>query len=329
MATSRRRSTPSPRKRGTGSGSNPGLGKFKEIKDRQAEKRAAGRTSWVKVSDEEDDPTIVRAWDPELFREGFIHQVEWEREVEDRKRPGKMKTIKIRRDRLCLDQDEDGEPCPGCRDNLERRYKFWLPVIWRDAPVEVDGKTKGFKDRIALLSGGQRLGDVIDRIQRKKGIKNADIELSKEGEGYNVQYHGDALDKEALSTEDKALIKDFNADKILDKYTEEFDFDSFYEEPWKQDKDEDDDDGDDDDVGERAKRRGSAFPSRSGRKSSSRSQKDDEDNDDDEDDAPRQRRSSRSQAGRKKPGGLANLGKTTNKSSGEGGTSSRRRRRSR
>lgn len=325
-----RRSTPSPRRRGSGS-SNPGLGRFKEIKDRQAEKRAAGRTGWVSVSDDDEDPTLVRAWDEELFREGFIHQVQWDREVDDRKRPGKKKTITVRRDRFCLDQEEDGEPCPGCRDNLERRYKFWLPVIWRDAPVEVDGKTKGFKDRIALLSGGQRLGDVIDRIQRKKGIKNQDIELSKEGEGYNVQYTGEALDKEALSAEDKALIKDFDAEKVLDRYTEEFDFDSFYDEPWKTEGDDKDDDEDDDDVGERAKRRGSAFPSRSGRKSGSRSSNRDEDDDNDEDDRPRQRRSSRSQAGRKKPGGLANLGKKTGntKPSGEDGGTTRRRRRPR
>jgi hypothetical protein len=308
-----RRSRVAPRR-----SANEGLGNVDAILARQAEKRAAGRTGWVKVSDDEEDPTIIRAYDASLFREGYIHQVEFEIEVEDRQKRGKMKTITVRRDRMCLDQEEDGEPCPGCRDELERRYKFWLPVIWRDAPVEVDGKVKGFKDRVALLSGGSRLVAVINRIQKKKGLVKQDVELNKSGEGFNVQYVGEALAAEVLSADDKALIKAFDANKLLDRYTEVLEFDDFYNPPGSKDDDEEES------VGERSRRRGSAFPAR-GKKT----QRDD---DDDGDDAPRPRRSGRGTAGSRKPGGLASLlnNKDNGKSSGtpqirSGGTTRRRR----
>jgi len=285
-----RRSRVAPRRN-----ANEGLGNVDAILARQAEKRAAGRTGWVKVSDDEEDPTIVRAYDASLFRDGYIHQVEFEIEVEDRNKRGRMKTITVRRDRMCLDQDEDGTPCPGCRDELERRFKFWLPVVWREAPVEVDGKVKGYKDRVALLSGGSRLVAVINRIHKKKGLTKQDIELTKSGDGFNVQYVGEPLDREPISDDDKALVKNFDAKKLLDRYTEVLDFDDFYTPPGSKD-----DDDEDESVGERSRRRGSAFPARG--------KKTERDTDDDnDDDAPRQRRSGRGRAGQRKPGGLANL----------------------
>jgi hypothetical protein len=267
-------------KRDVGSGNrNPGLGNVDEILKRQAEKRAAGRTQWVKVSDDDDEPTVVRAWDVKsskggnkgMFRQGYIHQVEFTIEVEDRQRRGKRKKIKIRRDRWCLDQLEQGEPCPGCADELERRFKFWLPVIERQAPITTDvGKVTGYKDRCAILSGGARLVAALQRIQKKKGLINQDVEITKSGEGFGVQYAADALPRAPLSDEDKKLIKDFEAEKKLDRYTEIYDFDHFYDPPGQHD--DDDDDG----------------PPR------------------------RQRRSGRAQAGKRKPGGpLAGLGKRT------------------
>jgi hypothetical protein len=292
----------------------------------------------VKVSDDEEEPTIVRAYDvtpPEMdkdgnpvggmFRIGYIHQVEFEIDVEDRKRKGKTKTITIRRDRWCLDQEEAGEPCPGCKDELERRLKFWLPVIERDAPIVTEaGKITGYKDRVALLSGGSRLLTVLNRIQKKKGLVNQDVELTKSGEGFNVQYAGEALDRSALSADDKSLIKDFDALKKLDRYTEIYDFEHFYDLPGEKDEDEDDDD----DPGEKSRRRGSSFGPRPGKGRSSAKSRDDDDDDDDDDDAPppRRRRSGRSTAGARKPGGLSGLGKKGSSKPAAKSSSTRRRR---
>ena len=335
-APSRRRPRPGsakPQRESANSGLGGGLAD--DILARQKEKREAGRTQWVHVSDDEDQPTVIRAYDvtpPEMdrddnpvggmFRIGYIHQVEFEIDVEDRKRRGKTKTITIRRDRWCLDQKEEGEPCPGCKDELERRLKFWLPVIERDAPILTDaGKITGYKDRIALMSGGSRLLAVINRIQKKKGLVNQDVELTKSGEGFNVQYAGDALKRSALSADDKALIKGFDGEKKLDRYTEIFDFDHFYDVPGEKDDDEDDDT----DVGAKSRRRGSSFGPRPGR---GRAKPVDDDDDDDDDKPPvRRRRSSRSSAGTRKPGRLSGLPKPGGNSKPPTTRSTTRRRR--
>jgi hypothetical protein len=295
----------------------------------------------VKVSDDEDEPTIIRAYDvtpPDedddgnpipgtgMFRIGYIHQVEFEVEGDDRKRKGKRKTFTIRRDRWCLDQKEQGEPCPGCKDELDRRLKFWLPAIERDAPIVTEaGKITGYKDRVALLSGGSRLLTVLNRLQKKKGLVNQDVELTKSGEGFNVQYAGEALDRSALSADDKQMIKDFDALKKLDRYTEVYDFEHFYDLPGERDEEEDDDD-----PGEKSRRRGSSFgPRPSQGRSKPRDTDDDDDDDDDDAPPPRQRRSSSSRAGTRKPGGLSGLGKTGGTSKKPPSSSTTRRRRPR
>ena len=319
MAPPKRRPSPGsarPKRESANAGLGGGLAD--KILKRQTEKRAAGRTSWVKVSDDEDEPTVIRAYDvtpPEkdkndnpvggMFRVGYIHQVEWDIEVDDRQRKGKRKKITIRRDRWCLDQDEEGEPCPGCKDELERRLKFWIPVIEREAPIVTEaGKITGYKDRIALLSGGSRLLAVLNRIQKKKGLVNQEVEVTKSGEGFNVQYAGEALDRSSLSAADKKLIKDFDAIKKLDRYTEIHDFDSFYDLPGE---DHEADEDDAEDPGERSRRRGSAFGPRPGKGRSTRSKQDDDDDDDDAP-PPRTRRSGQSRAGLRKPGTLSGLG---------------------
>jgi hypothetical protein len=330
VATPARRPRPGsakPKRSASARSANVGLGGglADDILKRQSEKREAGRTQWVKVSDDEDEPTIVRAYDvtpPEqdddgnpvagtgLFRVGYIHQVEFEIEVDDRKRKGKRKTITIKRDRWCLDQKEQGEPCPGCADELDRRLKFWLPVIERDAPIVTDsGRVTGYKDRVALLSGGSRLLAVLNRIQKKKGLVNQDVELSKTGENFNVQYAGEALERSPLSADDKKLIKDFDAVKKLDRYTEVKDFDSFYDVPGE----EHDEDEATEDPGEKSRKRGSSFGVRTNKSRGRAKPRDDDDEEDDDAPPPRRRRSSASKAGARKPGGLSGLGKRNSK----------------
>jgi len=96
MASPARRPRPGSAKPKRESAGNTGLGGglADSILKRQSEKRAAGRTAWVKVSDDEEEPTIVRAWDVTpptmdsdgnptggMFRIGYIHQVEFEIDV--------------------------------------------------------------------------------------------------------------------------------------------------------------------------------------------------------------------------------------------------------
>lgn len=293
MAVSRRRS------RGTAARSGRSLGNVDTNIKRSAKRyKTAG---WVKIPDGES--AVVRVIDVgKDFRDGFVHPVDFER------KGGKTFT----RDVMCLDQDDDGTPCPGCRDDLDRRYKFWCRVIEREAPKENDsGKTIGYEDEVKILSSGKRLVGALNKKHKKRDLALRDIEIEREGKGWDTDYSVEWVDEEdnPLTDEDLKLIEDSDVD--LDRYTTIPDFDDFYELP--------DRDGDDDDEkpGERAKR-GSPF---AGRKSSSRKVDDDDDNGDD-DDRPRRRSSGR------KPSGLAGI-KAAKSAGGSTGKSTRSRRRSR
>lgn len=255
---------------------------------------------WVKIPDGES--AVVRVIDVgKDFRDGFVHPVDFERQK------GKSFT----RDVMCLDQDDDGTPCPGCRDDLDRRYKFWCRVIEREAPKENDsGKVIGYEDEVKILSSGKRLAGALDKKHKKRDLSLRDIEIEREGKGWDTDYSVEWVDEEdnPLTDEDIKLIEDSDVD--LDRYTTIPDFDDFYELP-----DRDDDDGEK--PGERAKR-GSPF---AGQKKSSSRNVDDDDNGDD-DDRPRRR------SGARKPSGLAGI-KAAKSAGGSTGKTTRSRRRSR
>jgi hypothetical protein len=261
---------------------------------------------WVKVPDGES--AVVRVIDVgNDFRDGFVHPVEFDR------KGGKSFT----RDVMCLDQDDDGTPCPGCRDDLDRRYKFWCRVIEREAAKENDsGKTIGYEDEVKILSSGKRLVGALNKKHKKRDLSLRDIEIEREGTGWDTDYTVEWVDEEdnPMTEADLKLIEESEVD--LDRYTTVPDFDDFYELP-------DRDNDDDADVGEKSKRRGSPF----GEKGKTRSsRKRDDDNGDDEDETPRRRRSS----GRKpssNSGGLASA--RAKKAAGGSGKTIRSRRTSR
>lgn len=297
MAVSRRRTRTSSAR----SGSGRSLGNVDENIKKSAKKFKS--PDWVKVPDGES--TVVRVIDvgPD-FRDGFVHPVEFER------KRGKSFT----RDVMCLDQNDDGTPCPGCRDDLDRRYKFWTRVIEREAEKTNDNdKVVGYEDQVKILSSGKRLVTALNKKHKKRDLSLRDVEIEREGTGWDTDYTVEWVDEEdnPLTKDELKLIEESDID--LDRYTTVPDFDDFYELP--------DRDNDDDDVGEKSKRRGSPFGEKKTRSSSSRSKRDeDDDNDDDEDERPRRRRTS----GRKPSGGIA--GARAKKTGDTGKTTIRRRR---
>jgi hypothetical protein len=252
-------------------------------------KRSAKRFSapeWVKVPDGES--AVVRVIDVgNDFRDGFVHPVEFE---------GRGKSKKtFTRDVMCLDQNDDGTPCPGCRDDLDRRYKFWCRVIEREAEKTNDSdKVIGYEDQVKILSSGKRLVGALNKKHKKRDLSLRDIEIEREGTGWDTDYSVEWVDEEdnPMTKEDLALIEASEID--LDRYTTVPDFDDFYELP-------DRDNDDDKDVGERSKRRGSAFGERGSKGSAKKASRDDDD--DEDDDKPRRRRSST----RSKSNGLASV----------------------
>ena len=262
MATQRRRRSSS-----GGGGSSRGLGNVEENVKKSATRFK--RPDWVHVEDGES--TVVRVVDVGAdFRDGFVHQVEF---------PGRKGGKGFTRDVMCLDQDDDGTPCPGCRDDLERRYKFWCRCIEREAAIENDsGKVTGYEDRVKILSGGKRLATALNKKHKRHDLSKRDVEIERDGTGWDTDYSVEWVDEKDIAL-DKGELKMVDDSEIdLERYAYTPDFDDFYELPGR------DDDDDDERPGERAKR-GSAF----GAKRSLRSSRNGDDSDDDDDERPRRR----------------------------------------
>jgi hypothetical protein len=141
---------------------------------------------------------------------------------------------------------------------MERRHKFWMVVILRDAPLEnKNGKVIGEADQLRLLgSGSSRMLKQLNQKHKRRDLARRDVEISRDGEGFDTQYEVEwATDEDVpLSRDDRKLIED--GDEIIDafkRYTEMPDEDSFYEEP------KFDNDDDDEDRGEKSLKRGSVF----------------------------------------------------------------------
>lgn len=203
------------------------------------------KPDWVSIPDGES--VIVRILDiGDDFIDGFVHQV-----------PFKGKGGKTySRDVMCLDQKDDGTPCPGCADDVDRRYKFWTRVILRDAEkLSASGKTIGYEDKVVILSSGKRMVGAINKRHKKFDLSQHDIEIEREGEEFETQYDVEVLEQDdpsSLSKADKILVE--NSSVSLERYTTPPEFDDFYSSGKSDDED--------DDVGGRSQRRGSSFGSR-------------------------------------------------------------------
>lgn len=250
--------------------------------DRHLE-RSKKRRSKVFYSVGDGNTVIVRAVDPKKwFVDGYVHPVEFSR------KDGSTYTMDIR----CLDPEDEGNPCPGCRDDLERRYKFWMVVIVRDLEKEnKSGKVIGTEDQLRILSGASRLVKALNAKQRKRDLSKRDLEIEQRGTAFEVEYDVEwATDEdEPLTEEDQELIDSDEAAELFEAFkfhTTIRDEDNFYDLPQQSNGD------DDEDIGERSKRRKATFAERSkkGRGLRNRQEEDDDEDDDDDDEAPPRRR---------------------------------------
>lgn len=159
----------------------------------------------------------------------------------------------------CLDQDDKGVPCPGCREDLPRKFEGLINVIWRNAPVFkkddddklVKDKSGDYividnKDQVAVWRGGIELFSKV--LKRKdltyKGLGTRDFEITREGLKLDTTYAVEPADVDAgasdLSDEDKTLAEDkYDLEEIANFKSEE-DFNAIIEEQLEADQDGDD-----------------------------------------------------------------------------------------
>lgn len=201
------------------------LGNVAQAVKRSEERRAAASRRFLSIDDGE--AAVVRVLSVGAdFKDGYVHRVQFERE------DGSV----YFRDIFCLDQKEKGVPCPGCKQELQRRYKFWSNVIVRDWEDEETGKTE---DVLMILTGGVTIADKLAKMDAKHGLRNRDVEISRTGKKKNTKWEVDWADDEdnPMSANDKKLEKD---SYDFEFYTTPPDFEDFFKPPSKRDDDEED-----------------------------------------------------------------------------------------
>jgi hypothetical protein len=132
-------------------------------------------------------------------------------------------TWKVTLWRNCVDQTNhefaDPDDCPGDKAGLERKQRFWVNLIWRDAPIyetnEYGTPTKpltiiGKEDQLVVWNTGRSLFDILEEIKTEFGdVTGRDYRLKVEFKGNYVIYSlaPRQPDPEPLSAKDKKLIE--------------------------------------------------------------------------------------------------------------------------
>ena len=195
------------------------LGKVARAKKRVDSKMSGGK----KFLTIEDGETVVMRFleEGEDFKDAYVHNTPFERD------DGSTYYLDV----PCLDQDEKGVPCPGCRDELDIRYKFYVCAIVRDYPeVDDNGKVLDEKDQVVVWTGGVKVGDKLAKKHSRYGLMSRDWEITRDGVKLKTEYEiepaGDGA--EPMSKEDKQLAE---TKPDLTFYVKPPEFEEFYVSP--------------------------------------------------------------------------------------------------
>lgn len=207
-----------------------GVRKLAQEREAKAAAAAGGGNKWFKLSNS-GDSAIVR-----FLEEG--DDVHWvhahELPPEGNQRWG-MNTP-------CLDQENDGTPCPGCEAGQKRKFQGYINLIWRDAPnfkrnedgfFEKDGAGNlipdGTADQVAIWNSGITVFEELDgKDATYRGLTTRDFKITRKGSGLKTKYVIEPADPDAgavpMSDEDQELADD---KPILSKITEPLEYDVF------------------------------------------------------------------------------------------------------
>lgn len=133
---------------------------------------------------------------------------------------------------MCLDQDDQGSPCPGCARGLSRTARVTINLIWYDAP-KFDrepgkdgnvGKIKkdsnghaiiiGTEDCVAVWNASQTVGgrlahlhEKLEQVEGVGGLMGAIIDVTRQGTKKNTKYMVDIDVHKAPTPADHQLYK--------------------------------------------------------------------------------------------------------------------------
>lgn len=130
------------------------------------------------------------------------------------------------RDVPCLDQEKDGTPCPGCEQDLPRRFKGYINVLWYDAPqfkrdsagklvkdTTGDPVVTGTKPQVAIWSSGIRLFEDLEETDANyRGLCSRKFRVKRSGTGFDTKYRLAPADVDSgpqpLTDEEQKLFQD-------------------------------------------------------------------------------------------------------------------------
>jgi hypothetical protein len=158
-----------------------------EIESRRAGGPGVGAT-WFRLASGEEAVVRFLEQDDEIFW-CHVHNVP----VPDRQ---------WGKDVVCLDQERDGTPCPGCERELPRKFKGFINLIWFDGPVvkrdsngrKVKDSTGADvvidrKDMTAIWSSGIRLFEDLAEINTNyRGLMSRKFKIKRKGSGLDTKY---------------------------------------------------------------------------------------------------------------------------------------------
>lgn len=123
----------------------------------------------------------------------------------------------------CIDQDPEtgeriGKDCPGCEEDLPRKFQGVINLIWYDAPVyetNEDGKVNfksvvGREDQVVIWQSGIETFEELQIQDETYGLDTRQFVVRRRGTGKNTSYSVLAVDggPTEMTKADKALAEE-------------------------------------------------------------------------------------------------------------------------
>jgi len=148
------------------------------------------------------------------------------------------------RDVVCCNQENDGTPCPGCEQDLQRKFKGFVNLIWNEAPIfkrdkegkleKEDGKVviTGHKPQVAVWGSGIRVFEELEEVNTDyRGLRSRRFKVKRKGVKLDTKYHISPADTDGGKEDFTAAEKELEAKKYdLNTFIKPPSYDEFLKE---------------------------------------------------------------------------------------------------
>jgi hypothetical protein len=97
------------------------------------------------------------------------------------------------------------EDCLGCKRGVRKSWRAAYKII--DRRTWTDRKGNSHSNEIKVLKVGIRAFPMVDKIQKRVGLRTRDVSIERTGQGIDTTYTFMAEEKSSLSRQDRIAIK--------------------------------------------------------------------------------------------------------------------------